>query len=92
MCRASEGMSVAENMAKLIILSNLSNILGAKPSIASASSRAPWTRRPHLGVNGSFCGLKSGDDGGSRHNTSRPNTLLVASLPSIVTLTLRPPS
>ena len=46
----------------------------------------------HLGASGIFCGLNSGAVGGSRHSVCRPNTLLVESRPSIVTLTVAPSS
>ena len=51
-----------------------------------------WLTRYHLGASGIFCGLNSGAVGGSRHSVCRPNTLLVESRPSIVTLTVAPSS
>ena len=58
------------------------------PCRPGASMDVPY----HLGASGIFCGLNSGAVGGSRHSVCRPNTLLVESRPSIVTLTVAPSS
>ena len=64
----------------------------ASYTIASAWTGASMATRYHLGASGIFCGLNSGAVGGSRHSVCRPNTLLVESRPSIVTLTVAPSS